>query len=152
MSGDISENIELMPIAIGFVISLIFVLAGVYNGVIGMIGVFIGSLVAGIMSKNSTKYALIYGLIIGLIGTIITSIFLPDIILLVLIVSFIIYVPSGLIGAFVGKVIQSRTGFSLANSVVNENLSSDDINFCSNCGSKVNTGAKFCSKCGNELN
>lgn len=101
MSEDIAGNFELMPVVIGFVPAIIFVLIGMAtSGLVGLFGVLIGSAIAGFLSKNSTLYALIYGAVIGLICCFAS----------LAVYVFAIFIVVGLFGGFAGKVLQSNLG------------------------------------------
>ncbi|WP_295599402.1 hypothetical protein [uncultured Methanobrevibacter sp.] len=101
MSEDIASNVELMPIVIGVVVSIILVTIGLLSsiGAIGIIGIVIGGAISGFLTNNSTLYAIIYGAIVGLISSflILYSVFaIPFCMVL------------GVFGGFVGKVAQSN--------------------------------------------
>lgn len=103
MSDDIINNIEIFPIVVGVVISVIFVIIALFSGtIVSIIGLILASAVAGFLCKNTTLYAIIYGAVIGLISSLsiglITGIFNI----------FLLYIILGIFGAFVGKFIQSK--------------------------------------------
>ena len=101
MSEDIASNIELMPIIIGVVVSIILVGIGLVSsvGAIGMIGIILGGAISGFLTNNSTSYAIIYGAVVGLITSflILYSFFaIPFCMIL------------GIFGGFVGIVAQKN--------------------------------------------
>ena len=69
MSEDITTNVEVFPIVVGIIVSIILIVIDLFlfTGIISTFGVIIGSACAGFLCKNSTVYAIIYGAIIGII-------------------------------------------------------------------------------------
>lgn len=103
MSEDIATNIELFPLGIGMVISIIFVIIAFFStAIVSMLGLIIASAVAGFLSEKSTIYAVIYGVIIGIISSIIVLLMVGQ----GNIIFF--YVILGAFGGFIGKVIKSN--------------------------------------------
>lgn len=101
MAEDIASNVELMPIVIGIIVSIVMVALGLlfHVGYIGIFGVIIGGAISGFLTNNSTLYAIIYGAVVGLISSflILYSFFaIPFCIIL------------GIFGGFVGKVVQEH--------------------------------------------
>ena len=99
MSEDIANNIEVMPIVKGIIISILIIVIGMFtNGMISIFGVIVGSAVSGFSADNSTTYALIYGAIVGIVSSflMLTAYTIPVFLIL------------GLFGAFVGKVLKSN--------------------------------------------
>lgn len=103
MSEDIATNIEVFPIVVGVVISVIFVIIALFsNTMVSIIGLILASAGAGFLCKNTTVYAIIYGGVIGLI----TSLFIG--LITGIFNMFLLYIILGIFGAFVGKFIQSK--------------------------------------------
>lgn len=102
MAEDIAGNVELKPIVMGIVVSVILILLDsfiIHWGYVGIFGVIIGSAYAGFLSNNSTIYALIYGALVGFISSF--AIFFT-------VFTIPLFVILGIFGGFIGKVIQSN--------------------------------------------
>lgn len=97
MEGDVASNIELKPILIGAIISVVLILL-FPMGILHLFWVIIGSAVSGFLAVNSTKYALVYGAIIGIISSF----------LMLTVFTISIYIILGVFGGFVGKVIKTN--------------------------------------------
>lgn len=104
MSEDITTNVEVFPIVVGIIVSIILIVIDLFlfTGIISTFGVIIGSACAGFLCKNSTVYAIIYGAIIGIIASIFFALTVG------FGNAFFLYTLLGIFGAFVGKVIQSK--------------------------------------------
>lgn len=89
-------HIELTPIIIGAIISVILIFLLLPYGVAHLLCVIIGSAVAGYLTNNSTRYALINGACVGIIS----SFLFPTVLIMP------IYIILGLFGAFFGKAFQ----------------------------------------------
>lgn len=102
MGDDIANNVELMPILKGIIISVIFIGIDsliIHWGYIGILGIIVGSAYAGFSSNNTTKYALIYGAIVG---------FVSSFFAFFTVFTIPIFIILGLFGGFVGKVLQAN--------------------------------------------
>ena len=95
MTDEIVNNIELKPIAVGAIISVILILL-FPMGIMHCFWVMVGSAVSGFLSENTTKYAVVYGAIIGIVSSF----------LMLTVFTIPLYVILGIFGAFVGKVIK----------------------------------------------
>lgn len=103
MSEDIINNIEIFPIVVGVVISVIFVILALFsNTMVSIIGLILASAIAGFLCRNTTVYAIIYGAVIGLIASLFIGLITG------ILNMFILYIVLGIFGAFVGKFIQSK--------------------------------------------
>lgn len=99
MEEDIANNIELMPIVKGIIVSVLIIIIGMFtNEYISLFGVIIGAAVSGFSTHNPTKYALIYGAIVGIVSSF----------LILTVFTIPLFIILGVFGAFVGKIIQSN--------------------------------------------
>lgn len=99
MEDDIANNIEVMIILKGIILSVVLIVIGmsIHNGFIGIFGLIIGSAFSGFSTNNSTKYALIYGVVVGIVSSflMLNSVF-----------AIFFCMVLGLFGGFIGKVIR----------------------------------------------
>ncbi len=101
MEDDIANNIELMPILKGTIISVVLIIIGmtIGNAFIGFFGLIIGSAFSGFSTNNSTKYAVIYGAIVGIVSSFL---------MLYSVFAIFFCLILGIFGGFIGKVLQSN--------------------------------------------
>lgn len=104
MDEDIAGNIEIFPIVVGVVISIIFLIIAMIGGgsAVGYLGLILGTAATGFLCKNTTVYAIIYGALIGIIASLFIGLLYGNFSI------FILNIILGLFGAFVGKFIQSK--------------------------------------------
>ena len=97
MSGNIEKKIEILPIATGVVLSIVFIIIDSF-----LITNFLASLIAGFLSKKPILFSIIYGALIGIIISLILYLTLGSC------PGWAELIGKGIVGAIIGNVIGSK--------------------------------------------